>query len=75
MLNKCWYGGHMLRDMDYANFTPQEIREYEGGRPKPERCQGCDAMRRPQWVRRSLGGRGSGCWQWSLVFPHHTVVK
>jgi len=72
---RCYYSGHKIIEMDFANFTRQEIMEYECNAPiKPEACPGCCAMRRPQWVKRSLGGRGSGCWQWSLIYPHHTRV-
>ena len=75
-MRKCWYGGHEIIDMAYANWTRQEIREDEAmrGPREPEACSGCGAMRTPQWVKRSLGGPGSGCWQWSLIYPHHTPV-
>ena len=69
---KCWYGGHVLAEMCYANFYRADIAQHEN--PKPEKCRGCEAMRTPIWVKRSLGGRGSGCWQWSEVYPHHTTV-
>lgn len=75
MAGNCWYSGHELAEMEFANFTRQEIRQHDGGDPKPEKCHACNAMRSPRWVKRSLGGRGSGCWQWSLIFPHHATVK
>ena len=74
---KCSYGGHEILDMEFANFSRQEIREREQryGKQEPEKCPACDAVRTPQWVKRNLGGPGSGCWQWSLIFPHHNQVR
>lgn len=75
---KCWYGGKEIASMEFANWTIDEIRQYERERHvnnDPEPCHGCGAKRKLQWVKRSLGGPGSGCWQWSLIFPHHNQVK
>jgi len=72
---KCSGGGHELADTLYANFTMAEIKRYERGREEqPEECRSCGAVRKPVLVKRSLGGRGSGCWQWSLIFPYHSRV-
>lgn len=70
----CIHSGYVLAEMCCANFTRQEVLKYEP-RPRPERCACCGAVRRPQWVRRNLGGPSSGCWQWSLIFPWHTTVN
>jgi len=62
-MSRCWYSGHEIVGMRFANFTRQEIRDYErqiGIKSEPEKCHACDAMRTPQWVKRSLGPRGSG---------------
>jgi len=75
---KCWYGGRAVVETEFPNWTRQEIREYEerrGTQEEPEKCGGCNARRKLQWVKRSLGGRGSGNHQWSLIFPRHTRVE
>lgn len=77
MKTKCWYGGMAITEMEFANFTRQEIRDYERARhvdQSPVKCNGCHAVRKLQWVKKNLGGRGSGNWQWSLIFPHHNKV-
>jgi hypothetical protein len=41
MSNKCWYAGHSIVEMRFANFTRKEIRESEkhaGIESKPEKC-------------------------------------
>ena len=63
--------------MEYANWTIEEIRDYEQ-RPEeldPVPCGGCAASRKLMWVKRPLGGRSSGSWQWSLIYPYHAVVQ
>lgn len=78
MKTKCWYGGKEVASMEFANFTRQEIAEYERSRhvdQSPVKCSGCNAVRKLQWVKKSLGGPGSGCWQWSLIFPYHNKVS
>lgn len=73
MPKRCFYS-EVLAEMQYANFTKAELLQY-APREKPEPCPYCGAIRTPQWVKRSLGGRGSGCWQWSLIFPRHLQRK
>jgi ssDNA-binding Zn-finger/Zn-ribbon topoisomerase 1 len=71
MKPNCRYSGHKLAEMMYANFTEAELLDATK-EEEPVTCPRCGAVRKPRWRKRTLGGRGSGCWQWDLVFPHHT---
>lgn len=74
MKHKCHRSGAVLAEMEYANFTRVELSRCTPAL-EAEKCSACGSVRKPVWVKRSLGGRDSGCWQWSLIFPYHNSVK